>query len=539
METGFVELTKAFEKAKPVIDREENGVIPRFFIRILVELEDAINEMWEDREGRKKMSKNNSKSLGALRQKLRKYIKDFEEDMTKFRENPDAADDDEADKDDKDADDDDDDDNDEEDEEDLKPEVTKDAFKKKSKSTTPADDDESDDDDSYWGSSSDESSSSSSDDQPGMSLREKFLKKTSSKDDDKKSKKEKKSDKSRKRQTIIDEEEEDEDEDGWTKVDHGAVDKPKMFDKDAEINHDLVVKKLREIMAARGRKRTNRKEQIELLSELHNISEEHKLGVGISVKIKFAIIAGIFDYNPKISAAMKPEYWEKCMPEVESLLAVIAENPDLQIGDGIMEDSESLEKTPYRVRGCFLAVVERLNEEFHKVLKSCDAHSNEYVDRLKDEDRVMEILGKAEAILEKTQTPSEMCRIYLQRIDHIYFKFDPDVIKQRNVSLFNGFSGLKILSKMMIRNVLQFRARFFRAVKSTDILKILDFYDFFQHFQGSVFDVFFYFSEGNSRRSGNESDPNVQDVQIHLRQGRYGSFENSSHSMSYLPPCHS
>ena len=77
-----------------------------------------------------------------------------------------------------------------------------------------------------------------------------------------------------------------------------------------------------------------------------------------------------------------------------------------------------------------------MNEEFYKVLKSCDAHSNEYVDRLKDEDRVMSILETAQGILEKSKTPSEMCRIYLQRVDHIYFKFDQNVIKQRNVSGF-------------------------------------------------------------------------------------------------------
>ena len=84
----------------------------------------------------------------------------------------------------------------------------------------------------------------------------------------------------------------------------------------------------------------------------------------------------------------------------------------------------------------YTATVERLNEEFYKVLKSCDAHSNEYVDRLKDEDRVMSILETAQGILEKSKTPSEMCRIYLQRVDHIYFKFDQNVIKQRNVSVF-------------------------------------------------------------------------------------------------------
>ena len=93
MESGFLELVKAYEKAKPVVEKEENGVTPRFFVRVLVELEEVVNEQWEDRDGRKKMSKSNAKSLGSLRQKHRKYIKDFEEDVKKFTENPDAADD--------------------------------------------------------------------------------------------------------------------------------------------------------------------------------------------------------------------------------------------------------------------------------------------------------------------------------------------------------------------------------------------------------------------------------------------------------------
>ena len=50
-------------------------VTTRFFVRVLVELEEVVNEQWEDRDGRKKMSKSNAKSLGSLRQKHRKYIK--------------------------------------------------------------------------------------------------------------------------------------------------------------------------------------------------------------------------------------------------------------------------------------------------------------------------------------------------------------------------------------------------------------------------------------------------------------------------------
>lgn len=48
---------------------------PRFYVRILVELEDFVNEQWDDKEARKTMSKANSKGLTALRQKIRKYNK--------------------------------------------------------------------------------------------------------------------------------------------------------------------------------------------------------------------------------------------------------------------------------------------------------------------------------------------------------------------------------------------------------------------------------------------------------------------------------
>lgn len=38
------------------------------------------------------MSKNNAKGLTTLRQKYRKYAKDYEADIALFRENPDAPD---------------------------------------------------------------------------------------------------------------------------------------------------------------------------------------------------------------------------------------------------------------------------------------------------------------------------------------------------------------------------------------------------------------------------------------------------------------
>lgn len=95
MLSSFEDLMRAYTKALPVITKEESGQTPRFYVRCLAEIEDFINEMWEDREGRKTMSKNNSKSLSSMRQKLRKYNKDFEEDIAKFRANPDQPDEEE------------------------------------------------------------------------------------------------------------------------------------------------------------------------------------------------------------------------------------------------------------------------------------------------------------------------------------------------------------------------------------------------------------------------------------------------------------
>lgn len=102
---GFEDLTRAYTKTyNAVILKEENGIAPRFFVRCLVEMEDFINDVWDDRVGRKNLSKNNSKSLASLRQKFRKYVKDFESDLAKFRENPDLPDQEEDQKDDKDVD---------------------------------------------------------------------------------------------------------------------------------------------------------------------------------------------------------------------------------------------------------------------------------------------------------------------------------------------------------------------------------------------------------------------------------------------------
>lgn len=234
---SFEDLTRAYQKALPVIMKEENGVTPRFYVRALAECEDFINEVWEDREGRKNLSKNNSKALGQLRQKFRKYVKDFESDLAKFRESPDEEDEPEEEKVEEAS---------EESEDEQQPAPKAVTFKKEEKKA-PKDADDSDDS-IDWGSDSDSDSDSSEEETQYVNIRERFLKKTTEKeekdDEEKKKKKKEKDSKPRRRREDTDEEGE------WETVTKGSsttAEKPKMFAKDAEINIPLVLDKLNEV----------------------------------------------------------------------------------------------------------------------------------------------------------------------------------------------------------------------------------------------------------------------------------------------------
>lgn len=421
---SFEDLGKAFDKAKKVV--QETG-IPKFYIKCLAELEDFVSECWEDREGRRQMSKNNAKGLTTLRQKLRKYNRDFNDDIFSYKANPEEYEE-------------------EEEVEEVKSDSEEDigvTISSKEKEPVQDEGDSDDDDDIDWDSdSSDSSDSDIGDDSVGLSkyTAAMFLKKP----EDESKKKEKK-EKTKKTVTKKKKEEEE-----WTEVMKGApmvMEKPKMFSKDTEVNHEAVQKKLVEIVSARGKKGTDRNEQIELLKELLSISEANNLGPALSVKINFNIMAAIFDYNPNIATCMRAEMWDQCISIASRLLKLLEDHDDITVGEHILEESEMLETSPYRVRGCVLTMVERMDEEFIKMLQACDAHSTEYVERLKDESAVCDIIERLQDYIEKRGNAEEICRAYLRRIEHTYYKFDHTIFDEDGNSQPNDPSQ-KLMEKL-------------------------------------------------------------------------------------------
>lgn len=433
----FEELTRKYAKVKTVLDKESEGKTPRFLVKCLVELEDFVEQCWEDRERRKNMNKNNSKSLSSLRQKLRKYNKSIQSEVDSYREHPDqeeglhsdggsassasdtGSSDDES--------------------------LDSVNFVKRSTKTTPAvdasektkakvDEESGDESSTDWGPSDDDSSLSSDDDKYEGNLAARFLKRQDDQDKEtvhQKRTKKTKPDKTKDKRKGVDE---DEDK-GWEPV-KGSVstsEKPKMFAKESEINHQNVLKKLIEVLAMRGKKRADRSDQTEMLLELLNISRQYQLGPAIEIKIIVGLISSLLEYNPSVLEHIKISVWEELLKYINLLIDILTANPDVIVNESIDEDEENFESSPYKMNGSPVALAERMDGEFLKLLQSSDAHTPEYVERLKHEKAVCRIIDRMQAYYEsdlKRTQPGELCRIYLLKIDHLYYKFDANVIKQ-------------------------------------------------------------------------------------------------------------
>lgn len=437
----FEELIKKYTKVKTVLDKESDGKTPKFLIRSLVELEDFVEQCWEDRERRKSMNKNNSKSLSSLRQKLRKYNKSIQNEIDTYRENPDQEDsihsgDDAAS---------------EKDEESSDDEsLDSVSFVKKpaaapapaaatvaepsEKAKPKADDESGDESETDWGSSDDDSELSSDDDKYEGNLAARFLKRQDDKEDKEATSKRTKKGKPEKAKEV--KRKEDDEDKGWEPV-KGSVttsEKPKMFAKESEINHQNVLKKLVEVLAMRGKKRADRSDQTEMLLELLNISRQYQLGPAIELRIILGLISSLLEYNPSVLEHIKISVWEELLKYMNLLIDILDANPDVIVNESIDEDEENYETSPYKLNGSPVALTERMDAEFLKLLQSSDAHTPEYVERLKHEKAVCRIIDRMQAYYEsdmKRTQPGELCRVYLLKIDHIYYKFDPSVIKQK------------------------------------------------------------------------------------------------------------
>lgn len=418
--TTFEELCRIFEKTKAVLARQGMST-PRFYIRSIVELEDFVTEQWEDKEARKMMSKTNSKGLTTLRQKIRKYTKEMEAEVNAYRAEPDPVGYSSADEEGEEE---------EQEEQDQEEPVAKGHPKKVRDLDVDSDE---------WSSDSEESTDTDSDlDFEGKQmeeLRRFFLKKEFKEGGEAEGKEKRQAERAqRQKDREAKEKVEDEGEEGpWEAVPTKEEKMRQLFDPKTEITHEVVVNKLQEIIAARGRKSTNRKHHVRCLQELFRIADENKLGTGILVKILFSIISALFELNTRISDCMDYSSWSKTLGAIDSLIELLNDSADVVLSVLVSEDEENLQdpNKQFRVHGSVLMSVQRLDSEFTKILQNADCHSNDYIEKLKGEKDLCALIDKCikytdERLDKGIFIEDEICKLYMLKIEHLYYKYEDE-----------------------------------------------------------------------------------------------------------------
>ncbi|KAK3808678.1 MAG: eukaryotic translation initiation factor 3 subunit 8 N-terminus-domain-containing protein [Benniella sp.] len=209
-------------------------------------------------------------------------------------------------------------------------------------------------------------------------------------------------------------------DDGFTPVSAGG--------KTIELNQDNLFKKLKEVIDARGKKNTNREEQVRILERLLVVANSPYQ----KIRVLLSLISAQFDFAVGLSGYMNIPLWKNAEKYVNLLLTFLESNPGYVVKENVPdEDDGEKDRVPENgetvfIQGSIVAIVDRLDDEFTKSLQNIDPHTTDYVDRLKDEVGLYAVIVRSTAYFQKLEQIDAICRTTTRRLEHLYFK--PDVV---------------------------------------------------------------------------------------------------------------
>jgi translation initiation factor 3 subunit C len=225
--------------------------------------------------------------------------------------------------------------------------------------------------------------------------------------------------------------------------------------KTLQYTPESILKHLRTIIESRGKKNTDRNEQIRVMERLYEVATTPYQ----RIRVLLALISTRFDLTTGAASFMSQEQWKlsvdsssyslkldnthglfclhytRAEQEFNTLLQVLESNSDYIVIENA-EEWEDDEKPPtvqagekLKIPGSIVSFVERLDDELTRSLQHIDPHTAEYIERLADEGALYTKIVRGMLYLErlakdeKLQTPQESInRIIIRRLEHIYFK---------------------------------------------------------------------------------------------------------------------
>ncbi|EFW16011.1 Translation initiation factor 3 subunit c [Coccidioides posadasii str. Silveira] len=195
---------------------------------------------------------------------------------------------------------------------------------------------------------------------------------------------------------------------------------------------ESILKHLRVIVESRGKKNTDRIEQIKVMEKLLEVASSPYH----TIRILLTLISTRFDLaTSSLSNYMSTEQWKLAENEISTLISTLEEHPQFVVTEGA-EEWEDDEKLPQvapgevlKVPGSVVSFVERLDDELIRSLQHIDPHTAEYIERLGDEqllyNNIVRVLLYVEGLnqVEKSEPRQDSVnRVLMRRLEHLYFK---------------------------------------------------------------------------------------------------------------------
>jgi translation initiation factor 3 subunit C len=215
----------------------------------------------------------------------------------------------------------------------------------------------------------------------------------------------------------------EDDDEGFSTVGKGG--------RTLQFTPESILKHLRTIMESRGKKNTDRTEQIKIMEKLYEVAQTPYQ----RVRVLLTLISTRFDLSTGVQTFMSPEQWKSAEKEFANLLEVLEANRELVVVENAEEwedDDKQPPVTPgqtFKIPGSIVSYVERLDDELTRSLQHIDPHTAEYIDRLSDEsalyNNIVRTLLYTETLKKDAtlEVPQEgLNRIVMRRLEHVYFK---------------------------------------------------------------------------------------------------------------------
>ena len=219
------------------------------------------------------------------------------------------------------------------------------------------------------------------------------------------------------------------------------------------LTEENVKKKMEEIQNMRGKKGTSKKDQIIQLEMLATA----KISPSMTAQVLVQLISAQFDSsmqrgglthmpisfaNDDGTPSRENCMWTKCMGNIDRLLKVLDENPELTeeatgqsaVGEARQIDTEFDDvEEQIQVTSNLVSFVERLDDELYLSLRLLDNHSPDFLKRLLDIAPFLELAESVQDYYERSSQPQVAARIAIRRLEHLYYKHNSLVAKAASI----------------------------------------------------------------------------------------------------------